>query len=316
VNAFITGVTGFVGTYLAEHLLDCGDRVVGSFLGDGWPDDTPDTVVQNVKLVPWDISQPAPDAVCKAFASQPPDCVYHLAAVSVPRMCGRAGSGEPNEVATRINVEGTRHVAELVGGLHGQPRLFFVSSSAVYAPVDRRSPVVDELAAVDPLSGYGKTKLAAEQIVLDAVNHGGLDAVVVRAFQHTGPRQEPLLMLPEWTEQFARQADPVQVRCLESYLDLTDVRDVVRAYRLLAERGKRGTIYNVGSGQSHRSGDILSLLQKVSGFQPAIVVARKGPDQNAIANIDRMVKDTAWQPEIALEQTVADTWTYWRNRRR
>jgi GDP-4-dehydro-6-deoxy-D-mannose reductase len=120
------------------------------------------------------------------------------------------------------------------------------------------------------------------------------------------------MMLPEWAVQFARGGpEPVRVRTLNAWIDLSDVRDVVRAYRLLAVAGERGAAYNVGSGQSRRSGEILELLRRTAGAQRAVVETRPGRKQDPIADITRLVRRTGWQPRVPLEQTVADTLAWW-----
>jgi len=139
----------------------------------------------------------------------------------------------------------------------------------------------------------------------------GLDVVIVRAFQHTGPRQNPRMMLPEWVSQFAAASrEPVQVHTLDAHIDVTDVRDVVRAYRLLTERGDSGRIYNVGSGVSRRSGDLFELLRAMADPGRPVVELRPGRKQAPIADIARLAECTGWRPEIPIERTIADMWAY------
>ncbi|NQU23334.1 MAG: NAD-dependent epimerase/dehydratase family protein, partial [Candidatus Nealsonbacteria bacterium] len=210
---------------------------------------------------------------------------------------------------------GTRRVMELAAELPSRPRVLFVSSSHVYAPVTTETPVVDESAPLQPQRGYGRSKLAAEAEVRRAVEELGCDAVVTRSFQHTGPRQNPRMMLPQWARQFALAgSEPVEVHTRDAMIDLTDVRDVVRAYRLLIERGTRGEVYNVGSGVAVRSGDVLDVLRNLADPQRPIVELHPGRKQDPIANIDRLVQSTGWQPIVPIETTVADTLAWWRSR--
>lgn len=311
-RALITGLPGFAGSHLAEHLLDRGDSVLGCSPDGSWEKRSPRELRDRVELVAWDLGSPEGIAAearrrIERFA---PDWIFHLAALSVPRDCG---SDRPTARATAVNVEGTRRVLELAGSLGGELRVLFTSSSYVYGPVDRRSPRVDETARLAPRRGYGRTKLAAEQEVRRAVERGGCDAVIARAFQHTGPGQGPQMMLPEWAEQFARGGPgPVKVHTLDARIDLTDVRDVVRAYRLLAERGARGEAYNVGSGTSRSTGEILDVLRSLADWDRPIVETRPGSKQDPIADTTRLVRATGWRATIPLEQTVADTLAWWR----
>lgn len=104
----------------------------------------------------------------------------------------------------------------------------------------------------------------------------------------------------------------MEVYTLDARIDLSDVRDVVRAYRLLLERGRPGEVYNVGSGISRRTGDILELLRGMAGPKRPVVERRPGFKQDPIADVTRLVECTGWSARIPLEQTVADTWAWWR----
>lgn len=312
MNSIITGVTGFVGRHLAEHLLACGDRVLGVSRQGAWPADAP-AAGATVPLAAWDISQEdaPPGDAAQRLAVFRPECIYHLAAISVPDDCGQAA---PTPLALAANVEGTRRVVDWAASLPSRPRLVFVSSSHVYAPVTREAPCVSEDSPLGPARGYGMSKLAAERLVAAAVAAGRIDAVVARAFQHTGPGQGPRMMLPQWAEQFAHPAQAVQVYTCDAYIDLTDVRDVVRAYRLLAGSGRCGITYNVGSGVCRRSGEALELLRRLADPSRAVVELRPGVRQDPIADRTRLTSETGWRPEIDLERTVADVWRHWRGR--
>lgn len=310
-RALITGIPGFVGGFLAEHLLACGHSVLGGAADGRWEPNSSDAIRSRVELVAWDLSRNSglSAAARRRIEAFKPSALYHLAALSVPSDCGRE---DPLPGAVAVNVEGTRRVVELASELPSRPRVLFVSSAKVYAPVEPRNPMVAETSPVEPRTAYGRTKLAGEDIVEAAVARGDCEAVIVRAFQHTGPRQGPRMMLPEWAQQFAaNQTGPVEVRTRDAVIDLSDVRDIVRAYRLVMERGQPGNVYNVGSGRPIRSGDVLDLLRRLAGSDRPIRETRPGPKQDPIADITRLRQQTGWQPEVPLEQTVADTWSYW-----
>ena len=311
-HALITGLPGFAGGFLAEHLLDCGDRVLGCSPDGMWEKSSPGELKDRVELLAWDLG------VCGGLSERArrrielfrPQVIYHLAAVSVPADCGEE---EIIPAAAAVNVGGTRRVLELAASLASKPRVLFTSSSHVYAPVSPESPRVDETAPIGPQRGYGRTKLAAEAEVRRAVDELDCDAVIIRGFQHTGPRQNLRMMLPEWARQFAAGgSEPVMVHTCDAYIDLSDVRDVVRAYRLLAQRGRRGEVYNVGSGKARRSGDILAILRRMADPDRPIAESRPGFKQDPIAEITRLVECTDWRATIPLEQTVADTLAWWR----
>jgi len=309
-RALITGVSGFVGGFLAQHLIAIGDTVLGCSPDGEWTKASPEDVGRSIDLVAWDMTGTTGinDRARQTIERFAPTCIYHLAAISVPAECGQ---GTPTDHAVAINVGGTSQVIELAGSIASKPRVLFVSSSHVYARVDAKSPVVRETAAVLPKGGYGATKLAAEKEIQKAVKAGVCDAVIARAFQHTGPRQGPKMMLPEWARQFALGIQPVEVRTRNATIDLTDVRDVVRAYHLLMERGSCGEIYNVGSGIARSSGEVLELLRLMADPNRQIKETNQVKKQDPIANIDKLVRCTNWRAQIPLEKTVADTLAYW-----
>ncbi len=311
-RALITGISGFAGGFLAEHLLACGEEVLGASLDGGWEPRSAPGLHGRVALVPWDLARP--DGLSEQSRRQilefQPDCIYHLAALSVPNECG---ADRPTPRALSTNVEGTRRVLELAASLPSRPRVVTISSSHVYAPVSAAAWQVDETAPLGPLRGYGQTKLAAEAEVRRAILQQGIDAVMVRPFQHAGPRQNPKMMLSHWARQFAAGSGPIQVQTCDAFVDLTDVRDMVRAYRLLAEHGRGGEVYNVGSGVRRRSGDVLEVLRRLADSSRPVVESRPGVKQDPIADTARLRQATGWQPSITLETTVADTLAWWRD---
>jgi GDP-4-dehydro-6-deoxy-D-mannose reductase len=321
-RALITGISGFVGGFLAEHLLDAGDMVLGCSPDGRWTEASPTGLRDRVELLAWELLAGDLLAWDRAERDGPgeevrgrierfqPDVIYHLAALSVPADCGRL---RPTPEAEAINVGGTRRVVDLAASLPSRPRVLLTSSSHVYAPVSPEAPHVAENAPLGPLGGYGRTKRAAEEEVRRAVEEGRCEAVVARAFQHTGPRQSPRMMLPQWARQLAQDShEPIEVYTRDAWIDLTDVRDVVRAYRLLVEHGRSGEVYNVGSATSRRSGDLLEQLRAMAGAQRSIVELHPGRKQDPIADITRLVGRTGWRAEIPLEQTLSDTLAYWR----
>lgn len=314
-RAILTGATGFVGGYLAEHLLEAGDEVLGFCPDARWPAGAPADLAARVPLLAWDLASPdgLSAEASRAVERFAPTCIYHLAAVSVPADCG---DPEPTPFAQAINVGGTRRVLELAASLARRPRVLLVSTCYVYGPVPPESPRVSETAPRRPHRGYGRTKVAAEEAVEQFVAEGG-DALIARSFQHTGPRQDARMMLPQWASQLAADGEePVEVYTLDAHLDLSDVRDVVRAYRLLVLGGRRGEAYNVGSGESRRTGDLFERLRQLAGSTRPAVELRPGARQEPIADISRLRAATGWQPVVPLEQTLADTLAWWRAGRR
>jgi GDP-4-dehydro-6-deoxy-D-mannose reductase len=314
MRALITGISGFVGGHLAEHVLDSGDEILGCSPDGTWTASTPEAIRRRVEVLGWDLARDdgLGEAACRRIGLFRPEAVYHLAAISVPKHCGE---DQPTPEAVAINVEGTRRVLELVRTTASSARVLFVSSCHVYAPVPLGAPRVAEDAPLGPVNAYGRTKLAAEAHLRAAARDWHCEAIVVRAFQHAGPGQGPEMMLSQWARQLARPGpQPLFVQTRDAHLDLTDVRDVVRAYRLLIQRAERGGVYNVGSGINRRSGDVVDLLREIAGSSRPIVELRPGPKQDPIADVARLMRATGWRPAVPLEQTVSDTLAWWRRR--
>ncbi len=314
MNALVTGITGFAGRFLAAHLLGQGDQVLGTARQPRW---TPDPAlaawippaVAEIELVGWNLSEELPARASAAIERFAPQTIFHLAAISLPSECG---APEPNPLARAVNIEGTRRVLDLAARLPAPPKVLLVSSSQVYAPVDPAHPQVAEDAPLGPRRGYGKTKLAAEQLA-GQFQAAGLRVVVARAFQHTGPGQQPPLMLPQWARQLAQGgAGPVEVFTRDAWIDLTDVRDVVRAYRLLAILETADLTYNVASGVARSSRQVLDCLLQAAGADREVRELFPGPKCDPIGDIGRLRRDTNWQPQVPLAQTVQETLHYWR----
>lgn len=313
MRGLVTGATGFVGSHLVEHLLATGDEVWGISKSGHWPSDMPAAITARVPLIAADLAHPLARETRDAIAAWQPDVVFHLAAMSIPGDCG---ADEPTPAAVAANVLGTRHVLDLAQPLPHPPRIVSVSSCYVYGMVPAEDPVVAESARCEPYSGYGITKLAAEKTLLAAAEASGLEVVIARAFQHTGPRQSARMIVPGWARQLVGPDEgPIQAICLDTFLDLSDVRDVVRAYRLLAVAGRPSGIYNVGSGVSSRSGQLLESLLTLCHSSRSVVELSPGRRQHPIANIHHIRSETGWQPAIPMEQTLSDVLHYWRNQR-
>ena len=312
MRALVTGITGMAGSLLAEHLLACGDEVIGCSRRGIWPKYIPASLRDRAELFAWDIAGGASDETARRVIEFQPEWIFHLAALSVPADCGWQ---QPTPLARATNVDGLEVVVELAEQLAPLPRILLASSCHVYAPVSAEQPVVAEDAPLSPAGGYGKTKLAAEELLLAAARRSQIEAVVARAFHHTGPRQLPRMMVPQWARQLVQSGpQPVRVFSLESYLDLTDVRDVVKAYRLLAKEGESDGVYNVGSGTCRRSGDIFDQLANLADNHRQVVETSPDRRQNPIADITQITAATGWSPEIPLKTTLQDILCFWKSR--
>jgi GDP-4-dehydro-6-deoxy-D-mannose reductase len=309
MRILITGVTGFTGSHLSEYALTQGAEVFGISLDKSFP---PDVVGRQ-----GDLTQPG---VAETLVTDVrPDRVFHLAAI-VP------GSGvevAPDRLFT-VNVLGTLRVLEAVHRYAPTARTLVVSSAAVYGPVPPERQPVTEDTPFNPMTAYAASKAMQDLLASQyAVGHGLL-VMRARTFNQTGPREKPALVGATLARQIAeieagRRTPEISVRYLSTQRDFTDVRDVVRAYWLILERGIPGTAYNVCSGKPHSIADVLYLLLAMAGLSNVQIVERErqlliGDVALSLGNPTRLATDTGWQPVIPLEQSLRDLLDEWRIR--
>ncbi len=295
MRALVTGAQGFVGPYLVSHLEAEGDDVVG--LGP-----EPDIRVG--------------DAIRAAIVDAKPAVVYHLAAAS---HVGSSWSA-PVEVL-RINAEGTLNVL-LAAEAAGAERVVVIGSAEEYGIVAPEDQPITEATPLRPVTPYGASKVAAEVLALQAHRARGLPVLVVRAFNHLGPGQSDRLVASTLARQVAENersgADVILAGDLTARRDFTDVRDVVRAYRLLATAGEPGQAYNVCSGVDVPVSRVAEHLIGLAGRSMRVEVdpERLRPVDLPVLRGDpsKLRAATGWQPRIPLEQTLADLLDWWRSR--
>lgn len=295
MRSLITGGRGFVGHWLAEHLRGLGDHVVA--------------IDREVEITD-------PVALLGAMSSAAPDAVYHLAALT---HVGQSWE-EPLRVL-EVNILGTAAVLAAARQCGTTPRVLVTSSAEVYGAVTDPSRLpLREDSPTAPLTPYAASKLAAEAVVAQA--HLGHDqhVITVRPFNHIGPGQTPSFAVPALAQRIVeadrRGASTIPVGNLSARRDFTDVRDVVRAYRLLIESGRPGEVYNVCSGRDVSIGEIASGLLTMAGTtlefetDPSLVRPVEVPVLRG--DPGRLVAATGWKPEVPLDQTLADVLAYWR----
>ena len=287
MKALVTGATGFVGPYLVRHLRACGDEVVGA--GDA---ESGFDVVDR-------------DGVLDAFTAHRPDIVYHLAARS------HVGASWHDPVATlRVNVEGTANVLDAAVAV-GVRRVIVVGSAEEYGRVDEQKPLTEETPA-RPLTPYGASKAAASLLALQAQLAGGVETVRVRPFSHTGPGQSAAFVVPALAARVADAeragADQIRLGARTPVRDLSDVRDVVRAYRLLADAGEPGAVYNVCRGVWVSIGDLaewfVSHATRPLSVESDPELTRATDVPYLVGDPARLVAATGWQPEFTLDDTL------------
>jgi GDP-4-dehydro-6-deoxy-D-mannose reductase len=303
----VTGATGFAGGHLLEHLIGLGRTVAGwSNPGGQQPAD----IHADVDWRAIDLLDR--EAVAAALAELQPSAIYHCGGVA-----DVGGSWSRREQALRVNVMGTHHVLEGVRRAGLRCRVLVTGSALVY----RRADVpLDENAPIKPGTPYGVSKLAQEMV---ALREGSFPVILVRPFNHAGPRQSTAYVTSSFARQIAEieagKSDPVlRVGNLDPRRDITDVRDTVRAYRLVMEHGQPQRPYNVCRGVAYRIGDVLDILLGLSNLSVRVEPdpARVRPSDNPVVLGDptRIAREVGWRAEIPIEQTLSDLLQYWRGR--
>lgn len=310
MRAFVTGISGFVGGHLAEHLLGRGDQVAGVSASGRFPADLAH-LARSARIEPLDLADADPAAFADLIRRKRPEAVYHLAAQSNPR----ASVDDPRGTWA-LNLGGTLNLLSAVkdAGLSPTPRVVLVGSGVCYGdPPPDRIPV-SESCPLRPNNPYSSSKAAADLLAIQMHLSDGLDVVIARPFNHAGPRQSPLYVLASLAAQVAEVEaglkDAVEVGNLDVVRDYTDVRDVVRGYRLLAEAGMPGEVYNLGSGRGLKLADALEMFRSLASrpIEVRIDPARVRPVDlpRLVADASKLRAAVGWEPRIPTERTLAD----------
>jgi GDP-4-dehydro-6-deoxy-D-mannose reductase len=304
----VTGGAGFAGSHLLDLLAAAPDRPPLS----AWhrPGRPPGHAVEGVE---WDAVDVLDDQVVRdTIARRRPAVVYHCAGAAHV-----GGSWTRVTPTFAINVRGTDVLLDALRRARVEATVVITGSAMVYEPAP--VPLAEDHALVPP-SPYGLSKLAQEMLGRHA--GGGLDVRVARSFNHIGPRQDPAFAAANFARQIAdieagRREPEITVGNLEARRDLTDVRDTVRAYRLIAERGTPGRVYNVCSG---RALAIRELLDGLVARARVPVRVRVDPARYQRNDLPLLVGDPArihaelgWSPQIPFERTLDDLLAYWRS---
>lgn len=309
-RSFITGETGFAGYHLLTHLIQCGHRVWGYSRGDSGVSLSDHS--QKYTHINGDLLDG--DHLTAVLKEVRPHHIYHLAGQAYP---GRSWQIPAETIA--VNTSGTANVLSAAIELDN-PRVVVVTSGDVYSDVTADQLPLTEMTHAIPRHPYGISKLAAGQLVRVFAERFGLNVVEARPFNHSGPNQSLGFVLPDFASQVAdiilgNKPAVMKAGNLSAERDFTDVRDVVRAYRLLAEGGRAGETYLISSGQARPIQSILDTLLALSDTEIKIEI---DPERLRPADIpvlygsyDKIEAAVGWRPEIAFETTVQDVLNDW-----
>jgi GDP-4-dehydro-6-deoxy-D-mannose reductase len=316
MRVLVTGITGFVGSHFADHALARGGTVVGSYR---WRSKTENIehLRHRIELVDCDLRDM--NSALHLIEAARPDRVIHLAAQS---FVGTSWQAPAETFIT--NTVSQINLLEAVRSRAPQARFLVIGSSEEYGFVTEDELPITEANPLRPLSPYAVSKVAQDLTGYQYFKNYGMHIVRSRAFNHEGPRRGDVFVTSSFARQIAEiergQREPViAVGSLKNRRDYTDVRDIVRGYWMLLERGEPGEVYNLCSGRAWVIQDILDFLLGEARV-PDITVreepARLRPTDMPVLRGDatKIRRAIGWQPEIPFEQTLRDILEYWRGR--
>ena len=308
MKALITGVNGFVGEYLASYLQTKQIEIHGTIIVGECRN--PDVQVRYMDIL--DEKQ-----TLAVISEIRPDCIYHLA--------GQANVGlswkEPS-MTMNINVMGAVNLFEAVKKAAPQCRILVIGTADQYGVVTADMCPLKESTPVSPKSPYALSKSMQEQAAGFYVREHGLNIVMVRAFNHIGPSQRQGFAVPDFASRIAEiefcLKEKIYVGNLNVARDFSDVRDIVRGYYLLMEKGTAGEVYNIGSGKPIMVKELLQILLSLSNRE---IEVREAPDKMRpsdapviYADCSKIYESVGYKSEIDIHDTLKEILDYWRLR--
>ncbi|MBI2036485.1 GDP-mannose 4,6-dehydratase [Candidatus Microgenomates bacterium] len=316
-KVLITGITGFAGSFLAEHLLGQSGqyKISGTYLTE--------TSIANVAHIKKDLNLISlnllhKDKVSDLISKIKPDLIFHLAALSSPSDSFKSPAETiTNNVVAQINLLEAVRAQNLTNS-----KILITSSADIYGIVEEKNLPIDEETAFMPANPYAVSKITQDFLAWQYFISYKLNIIRVRPFNHIGPRQAPGFVVSDFAKRIAYiekgLTEPIlRVGNLAAKRDFTDVRDMTGAYMLALEKGKAGDVYNIGSGYAYSIEEILNILLSMAKLKITVkkdsLLIRPSDTPKLICNSEKFVKATGWKPVISLTQTLKDTLDYWRN---
>jgi GDP-mannose 4,6-dehydratase len=322
-NVFITGITGMVGSHLADYLLENTDWEIFGFLR--WDDDLKNlrhlsnriNQKDRISLIYGDLNDTS--SIIQALTSASPDYIYHLAAQSYPQTSFIA----PIDTLS-TNILGTCRLLESIKNVCSDAKVHVCASSEVFGRVDAKNLPIDEECSFHPASPYAISKVGTDLLGRYYAEAFGIHIQTTRMFTHTGPRRGDVFAESTFAKQLAmieaKLIPPVvKTGNLESLRTYADVRDAVRAYHmLLTVNPIAGAYYNIGGTHVVKVKGVLDALIKISGLKNIKIEAELSRMRPIDADLQvpdttKFSKHTGWKPEIDFLQTMNDLYEYWRN---
>ncbi len=317
MKILITGIAGFAGSHLAELLVGRGNEVFGTCLACESKENIRH-ISRNLRLSDCDVTNF--DQLSRLVRRIKPDRIYHLAALT---SVGWSFSHPLETIDT--NLKGTLYLLEIARHLKKPIKILVVGSSDVYGKVSPKEVPISEEKPLRPVSPYGASKAACDLLAYQYFKAYGTHVIRARAFNHAGPRQNAGFVIPDFASQIAQielgiKPAVLKVGNLSARRDVSDVRDVVRAYAALMSRGEPGEAYNICSGKAYKIRHLLRTLLSLSERRIRVEVDEK---KNRLADIPVLQGDdskirrvTGWKAKIPLKRTLEDALNFWREKHR
>ncbi|MDT8975236.1 GDP-mannose 4,6-dehydratase [Paenibacillus sp. chi10] len=315
MKALVTGISGFVGSHMAEFLLDKNVEVIGTIRNRSRLEHIRH-ILPDIHLAECELRDAF--SVETLITNEKPDLIFHLAAQSfVPTSWNSPADTIYNNVAGQLNI------FEAVRRINLDCKIQIACSSEEYGHVEPHETPIREENPLRPLSPYAVSKAAQDYLGYQYHKSYGLHVIRTRTFNHTGPRRGEQFVTSNFAKQIAEiekgvRPPTVHVGNLEAKRDFTDVRDIVRAYWLALERAEAGDCYNIASGSCVTIREMLDMLLAKSDITIDIVPdpSRMRPSDVEILLGDhsKFTEHTGWKPEIPLDHTLKDLLNYWRER--
>lgn len=310
MKALIIGASGFVGSYLIRELRSSDWEVFATCLPD-------ENISEKCSVYPLDIMQK--DSILPLINEISPDVIFHLAAQSSVSV-----SWKKPQLTAEVNIVGTINVLEAAKAAENKNiRILLIGSGEEYGFIRPDACPLSENEPLNPGNIYAATKACQGMIGEIYARAYKMDIIMVRAFNHSGPEQLPIFVIADFCKQIAEiekgLREPVMyVGNLSAKRDFTDVRDVVRAYRLLSEKGISGEVYNIGRGKAV---EVQYILDTALSLAKTAIEVRQDPNKMRASDIPVIEPDiskihsiTDWSADISIEQTINDTLDYWREK--
>lgn len=307
MKVLITGAGGFVGTHMIQTLKDMPGNQVFAWARDKAEAKGIALPAGAVEVV--DITDQG--MVRESIKGIRPDVIYHLAAQSSVGL-----SWELPSLTYEVNIMGTVHILESVLKFAPKAVILLIGSAEQYGKVSKEEMPIKESQILKGENPYSVSKMTQEAIAQLYVQHQNMNIVMVRAFNHIGPEQSKQFVISDWCHQVAaiernEQEPLLYVGNIKVRRDFTDVRDIVKAYIALSEKGKAGEVYNVGSGKSYSLQEILDIIVTCSlrsdiRYETDAAKMRPSDLPELVADVTKLKNTVTWEPEISLQQTIQD----------